>query len=168
MEVRWNADGQVSAAGYWTADTVKKGRWKYYHPDGKVKATEDYTDGKLTAIACFDAEGKPLEPGACEEKEASFPGGTDGWRRFLERNLRADVPVRNNAPIGKYTVVMQFIVAKDGSLEDIKPLTSVGYGMEQEVERILKTGPKWVPAQQYGTKVKAYRRQPITFVVGGR
>jgi hypothetical protein len=97
--------------------------------------------------------------------EADFPGGVNGWRQYLEQNLNADVPVVKGAPAGKYMVVVQFIVAKDGTVSDIKALTRYGYGMEQEVVRIIKKSPKWSPAQQNGRTVNAYRKQPITFVV---
>lgn len=97
--------------------------------------------------------------------EATFPGGETGWRTFLETNLRADVPVRRKAPAGQYTVMVQFIVDKQGKLSDIQPLTSLGYGMEQEVIRVLRKSPKWLPAQMNGRPVKAYRKQPLTFEV---
>ena len=100
------------------------------------------------------------------EIEAEYPGGTGAWRKFLERNLNGQVATDNSAPAGKYTVVVRFIVAKDGSVSDITPETSVGYGMEGEAVRAIKKAPKWTPAQQNGNIVKAYRRQPITFVVG--
>lgn len=99
------------------------------------------------------------------EYEASFSGGQMEWRKFLERNLKGDVAVENDAPAGIYTVVMQFVVDKEGNLSDIKPLTSLGYGMEAEVMRILKKSPKWSPAIQHGKPVKAYRKQPVTFVI---
>ncbi len=99
------------------------------------------------------------------EIEASFPGGESGWRRFLERNLDPNVPVENGAPEGSYTVWVQFIVDKEGNISDVKALTNHGYGMEDEAVKTIKKGPKWVPAQQNGRQVKAYRKQPITFVV---
>ena len=34
------------------------------------------------------------------EIEAGFPGGAEGWRKFLERNLNAQVPSNNGAPVG--------------------------------------------------------------------
>ena len=37
--------------------------------------------------------------------------------------------------------------------------------MEEEVMRIIKKGPKWIPAMQNGRPVNAYRRQPVTFMV---
>lgn len=99
------------------------------------------------------------------DMEATFPGGQAGWITFLENNLKADVPVRRKAPAGQYMVVVQFIVDKKGGLSDIRALTALGYGMEQEVVRVLRKSPKWLPAQMNGRPVKAYRKQPITFVV---
>ena len=60
-----------------------------------------------------------------------------------------------------------FVVDKEGSISDVKALTKNGYGTEQEVMRLVKIGPKWTPAIQYGRPVKAYRKQPITFIVEG-
>jgi len=99
------------------------------------------------------------------EVEASFKGGEGAWRKYLERNLNASAPVDNGANPGSYTVVVQFIVDKDGNISDVKALTNHGYGMEDEAVRVIKRGPKWEPAIQNGRQVKAYRKQPITFVV---
>lgn len=96
------------------------------------------------------------------EIEASFIGN---WIKFLERNLDGDTPVRNGAGAGRYTVVIQFVVDKEGKVSDIKPLTNHGYGLEEEAVRVLKKAPKWKPAIQNGHEVKAYRRQMITFEV---
>ncbi len=99
------------------------------------------------------------------EIEASYPGGEQGWRQYLEKNLDASTPIKNSAPSGQYQVWVQFIVSRDGSLSDIKGLTNMGYGMEAEVMRIIRKSGKWSPAQQGGRYVKAYRKQPVTFVV---
>lgn len=99
------------------------------------------------------------------EVEASFPDGIQGWRRFLERNLNAMVPVENGAPSGRYQVIVQFIVNKEGGISDIKTLTKQGFGMEQEVVRIMKKTPSWTPAIMNGKPVNAYRKQPVTFEV---
>ena len=99
------------------------------------------------------------------EIEASFPGGDRIWRSYLERNLNANVPVDNKAPEGTYTVIVQFIVDKNGEISDINALTNHGYGMEQEVIKVISKGPKWSPAIQDGKPVKAYRKQPVTFSV---
>jgi len=101
------------------------------------------------------------------EVEAKFPGGTDGWRKFLTHTLNPDVPQNNGAPSGRYNTVAKFIVNKDGSISNIAVETNEGYGMEEEVIRTLKKSGSWIPAEQNGRKVNAYRRQPITFIVMG-
>lgn len=97
--------------------------------------------------------------------EASFPGGLAAWTNFLVKNLKANVPANNGAPIGKYTVMVQFVVGKDGVISNIKTLTNFGYGMEDEVVRIIEKSGTWMPAVQNGRLVNAYRQQPITFLV---
>jgi len=99
------------------------------------------------------------------EIEATFQGGEGAWGKYLERNLNANVPVDNGAPEGTYTVYVQFVVSKDGSISDVKALTNHGYGMEKEAVKVIQKGPKWVAAVQNGRSVNAYRKQPITFRV---
>jgi hypothetical protein len=115
---------------------------------GQTKASQDY--GKVFTKT---------------EVPPQFAGGTEAWRKFLQPNLKAVTPVNNGAPAGAYPVIMEFIVDKEGTLTDIKPLTSLGYGMEEEVLRILKLSPPWIPAMQNGKKVTAYHTQTITFIV---
>jgi periplasmic protein TonB len=99
------------------------------------------------------------------EKEAEFPGGKPAWRTFLETNLDGNVATKKKAPLGKYTVIVQFIVGLDGTISNIEATTNHGYGMEKEVMRVIRKCPKWIPAEQNGRKVRAYRRLPVTFLV---
>jgi protein TonB len=96
------------------------------------------------------------------EVEASYAGD---WKKYLERNLNASAPVDNGAAAGSYTVIVQFIVDKEGNISDVKALTNHGSGMEEEAVRVIKKGAAWKPAIQNGRQVKAYRKQPVTFIV---
>jgi periplasmic protein TonB len=96
------------------------------------------------------------------EKEAVFDGD---WNSFLKRNLDATTPGNNDAPEGTYTVVVKFVVSKDGSLSDIMCESDPGYGICKEAIRVIKKSKKWNPALQNGNIVNAYQRQPITFLV---
>lgn len=89
------------------------------------------------------------------------------WARYLTRNLRAEVPVDNNAPAGRYKVQVKFVVDVDGTISDIVAISNVGYGMEQEAIRVIKQSKKWVPAFQNTKHVKAYHIQNIVFEVVG-
>jgi hypothetical protein len=99
------------------------------------------------------------------EIDPAFSGGDVAWRNYLQKNLNATVPVDSGAKAGTYTVIVQFIVDKNGGLSEIKPLTRHGFGMEDEVVRIIKASPKWKPAIQNGKVVTAYKKQPVTFVI---
>ncbi|HEX8332745.1 MAG TPA: TonB family protein [Segetibacter sp.] len=96
---------------------------------------------------------------------AEFPGGTKAWKNYLERNLNATVLAANRAPAGKYAAIIVFNVSRNGKVSNIKAETKQGYGTEEESIRIIKTGPKWVPAKRDGTFVDSQVRQTITFMV---
>jgi len=117
---------------------------------------------KRTGIVEPKPEKESDEPVGFVEIDAKFIGN---WKSFLERNLNANVPVDNGAPAGHYSVVIQFVVDKEGNVSDIKALTNHGYGLEEEALRVIRKATKWEPAIQNGYKVKAYRKQVITFEV---
>lgn len=96
------------------------------------------------------------------EIDAKYPGN---WRSFLEKYLDGQVAVDNGAGPGTYTTIIQFIVDTKGNVSDVKALTNVGYGLEEESIRVIKQSGKWSPAITNGKVVKAYRKQPITFQV---
>lgn len=137
----------------------------HYYPSGKeyMRYQFDPATNKESVLA-LDESGKTI-PDFIYEREAEFPGGTEGWKKHLMKHVRGNVPVKNNAKEGMYTVIVRFIVNKDGSITDIFPETSKGYGMEEEAVRVMRLSPKWKPAIQYNRPVNAYRRQPISFVV---
>lgn len=100
--------------------------------------------------------------------EASFPGGLPAWKKFLEQNLNADAPINEIPKRKKYfeqTAICQFIVCKDGTICDIRVVNKVLPSIKKEVERVIAMSGNWEPAEQNGKKVKAYRKQPVTFVV---
>ena len=102
------------------------------------------------------------------DTEAFFPDGQPGWIRFLQKNLDASVPVENGAKKGKYVVAAKFIVTKDGKIKDIVTETKHQHGMEEELIRVLKITPAWIPAKINNQNVNSYKMQTITFVVSGK
>jgi len=101
------------------------------------------------------------------EKEAQFPGGMEAWKRYLERNLNANVAADDGAAIGNYTVKVQFIVDKEGGISNVQaievPPACPGCG--PEAVKVIKKGPKWEPAIQNGRNVIYQAVQFITFQV---
>ena len=100
-----------------------------------------------------------------ELSSPSFAGGRPAWQQFLQKNINPNVPVDNGAREGTYTVVTQFMVNSNGRITDLKALTHFGHGMEEEVLRVMKLSPTWIPAMQDGRAVNAYTKQPVTFSI---
>jgi protein TonB len=97
--------------------------------------------------------------------QAKFPGGADAWTKYLQRNLKSDTPTDNGAPTGSYTVVVSFLVDKDGNISEVKADNDPGYGTATEAVRVISRGPKWIPAVQNGRNVIYRQKQAITFRV---
>ncbi len=98
------------------------------------------------------------------EIEAEFPGGAKAWQKYIGANLNANLNSEIRVPKRTYVVIVRFIVEKDGTVSNLAAETRHGYGMEEEAMRVIRIGPKWIPAMQNGNIVKAYRRQPVTFI----
>jgi protein TonB len=95
------------------------------------------------------------------ENPAEFPGGADAWKRYLERSLNYPDAAQENGTQG--VVRVQFIVDKEGNISEVQALNDPGDGLGEEAVRIIKKGPKWIPAEQNGRKVIYRHVQAITF-----
>ncbi len=136
-----------------------------------VTGTERYRKlNPITVIGYSEKEAPKhiLKDGEVKiDVEAAFPGN---WSNFLERNIDGQIPTEKGAPAGKYEVLVRFIVNENGRISGIQPLSNEGYGMEEEVVRVLQKSPDWRPALNNkeggeAKAVKSYRIQPINFQV---
>lgn len=157
------ASGQLEDSSYYFLDKMVLSY--HYHPNGKIWVAYSYDPAtrKETTLVT-DSTGATINS-FLYSREAAFPGGEDAWIAFVSANLNQKVPVKKKAPAGRYKAEIQFIVEPDGSLSNITPLTRQGYGIEDELIRVLKKSPKWIPAVWLNKPVKAWRRQPLTFIV---
>jgi len=112
----------------------------------------------------FDEFGK-LIPNYIFTKSATFEGGPAKWKKFLERNLKSNLPSKNGAPQGKYTVYTYFSVNEKGELSNIVATNNPGYGTKEEAIRVLYKSPNWSPAIKYNIPTVYRAGQAITFVV---
>jgi protein TonB len=94
------------------------------------------------------------------EIESEFPGGSTAWLQFLQNHL-----VYPNKAVRKRiegTVLLQFIVGKDGSISDVQALSGDPL-LVQAALKAMAQSPKWTPAIQKGRAVNSYKKQPIVF-----
>lgn len=98
------------------------------------------------------------------EIEAKFPGGDKAWSKYISREINRYIDELQDA--GKAgTCVVQFIVDREGNISEVEALTMKGTKLAEICVNAIKRGPKWTPAEQNGRKVKAYRKQPVTFQI---
>jgi protein TonB len=95
------------------------------------------------------------------QSEAQFPGGKTAFAAFLNKYLISPDELE---PGEKKTVLVRFKVDVDGSISQTEIIQSGGSKFDNEVIRVLKKMPKWIPAQQNGVKVVAWFTQPVTFI----
>jgi protein TonB len=115
--------------------------------------------GGVVAAPVVDDEDKVFQK---VEIEAKFPGGDKAWARYIQREIYRYIDELQDA--GKAgTCVVQFIVDREGNISEVEALTMKGTKLSEICVNAIKRGPKWTPAEQNGRKVKAYRKQPVTF-----
>jgi len=162
--LRYYPNGQVEDSTYHYEDGSLKNTYHFY-PNGKLWAhyTYDKKNKKETQMG-FDESGKPIV-NFVYYKEAEFQDGNEGWKNYLIKTVNTEVPVKNGAPLGTYQVIIRFIITTDGKIANVHAETDWGYGMEEEVIRIIKKSPPWRSLIILGKKENAFRRQPLIFVV---
>ncbi len=71
-------------------------------------------------------------------------GGKKAYDTYLESNLKYPEEALKNKIKGKAGI--EFKVSLDGSLKDFRVIKKLGYGCEEEIIRLVKAGPKWIPS----------------------
>lgn len=120
------------------------------------------TDLKGTNVVAAPVEKKedPDKIFTKVEIEATFPGGLDAWSRYVSRAITSHIDEFSDGDYG--TCVVRFIVDKTGNVSDVQATTMKGTKLAEVAVNAIRNGPKWVPAQQNGRYVNAYRLQPVT------
>jgi len=96
-----------------------------------------------------------------QERNPEFPGGAGALKMFLSSYLSTP---ENLDPGEKKVVKIRFRVDKDGSVNTFEIVTSGGKEFDNEVVRVCKKMPRWVPAIQNGINVPVNYVLPVTFI----
>jgi hypothetical protein len=75
-----------------------------------------------------------------------FPVEDSTWMKSIEKNITQSIQVGKRVKKGKYIFSVVFILAKGGNISDIRCENDPGFGMCEEVVRVIKKSPKWAPA----------------------
>jgi len=99
------------------------------------------------------------------EDQPGFPGGEAALQRFLRDNIRFPAIAREAGIQG--TVVVTFVIERDGSVSNVRVLRGIGGGCDEEAIRVVSMMPRWTPGKQRGRAVRVQFNMPIRFVLAG-
>lgn len=95
------------------------------------------------------------------EDMPQFPGGMQELMKFLAKNITYPVSAQKAQIEG--SVMVQFVVGKDGSVRNPKVVRSVNPELDAEALRLVGIMPKWTPGKQRGKAVPVSYNLPISF-----
>lgn len=117
------------------------------------------TDGKPGVSDGGDE--KPTGPviAAVLDAQPEFPGGMKKFYDYVGKNFK-EFDIEN---VDKVTVMVSFVIERDGGMTDIRVLRNPGYELDKEAIRVLKSlKTKWKPGILNGEPVRTQYTLPIT------
>lgn len=135
-----------------------KCKWNFWYDGNKSLLPEETEEQTSNVEAEKKVEDKVFD---AVEQYPSFPGGEGAMFSYISNNLRYPQKAAENGVQGRVSV--KFIVEKDGSISNVEVNRSVDTDLDNEAIRVIKSMPKWNPAKQNGTEVRAYYHVPVVF-----
>lgn len=180
----YNVEGKLDSMGF-TYRGKKDSIWEYkFNKVYKAAIQEEYSKGRFLRQKNYlthtirNANGTTEPMNAIDSisflsssfestknsKPASFKGGSGGWSRYLEGEIRMpESDFLRTFPQSKATVIISFFVSKEGKVSDLFIFQSQEYSLDMETIRLLKKSPDWIPALKNGQSVGSTLRQSITY-----
>ncbi|GEL09743.1 TonB protein C-terminal [Flavobacterium glycines] len=147
-------------------DFYSKGKLKNGYKDGiwegkdlkeNFTFTEIYQNNKFISGVSTDNNNQKYPYKILNLKPAPKNGINDFYK-YIAKNLKsADIQNLNGQ------VRATFWIDKDGKITDIKILKDIGYGIGEEVIRLLQAMEKWIPGTKRGVPLKMQHSLPISF-----
>lgn len=156
--------GVLKAEGHYAdaALKVEHGRFRYFHPDGKVESEGDYVMGQKSGVwqrydnwgqelaeKVYDAEPLKNLVYSLAPTMPSYPGGERAMIGYLRSNVKE----------AKGATAL-FVVEKDGALSDIRVLNA-DTAVAEKVVQALERAPRFEAGLRDGVPVRVQMRVPI-------
>jgi TonB family protein len=109
----------------------------------------------------------PRFPGCEEITDLSKKNAcaADKMLRNIYTNITYPEQARKNNTEG--IVVVQFVINKKGEIISPKIIRGLGDGLDEEVIRVVREMPEWIPGKQNGKKVSVSYNLPVKFKIEG-
>ncbi|TKK64936.1 hypothetical protein FC093_21415 [Ilyomonas limi] len=169
----YNNKGLLDSTGY-VNNGRKDGSWEYKRSNTQTDMVT-YNNGVVVKkeTYLYDKDGKRILSGDTTKGEVSwhtqvaakYKGGADDWVDYCQHNLNTPARLQNVLKAGRHTVIVCFLVNKQGSTDDIYLYQSCEWSGDAEVIRLIADSPKWQPAVQDGRPVLYRQKQSLTYQV---
>jgi len=123
-----------------------------------VSEADGKTDGTDTSTTAPSATNTPF---ISVEKMPEFAGGQEALLRYLRSHLRYPSAALAAGIGGR--VFLSFVIQADGSISEVTVLKGLGYGLDDEAQRVVRQMPNWTPGYQSKHPVAVRFTLPITF-----
>ncbi|MCC8070755.1 MAG: energy transducer TonB [Bacteroidales bacterium] len=99
------------------------------------------------------------------EQEPQFPGGQAALLKWIGEHINYPTVAAENNIQG--TVLVRFVVTKDGSVGEVQVLRSKDPDLDKEAVRVVKKLPNFTPGKMNGHPVNVWFTIPIKFKLQG-
>ena len=143
----------------------KDGSWYVFDDTSRAIKEMKYRLDSLVSVTDLDSLHKEKEKLNIEEDttgqvEAYYKDGLAGIAKLISKKIV--VPERTQVLTNGGTAKIRFVIDTTGAIINREVLKSVEFTFDEECMRVISLLKKWVPANDKGKLVKAYRIQPIT------
>ena len=136
------------------------------HPNNIIMKSFKLLICFLFAICCYSgnmmAQDEKLYSYQELDDKPQFQGGDlNSFTHWVHKNVTYPPIARDNGVQGR--VIVQFTVAADGSIRDVKAIRCVDVTLDKEAVRVVKSSPKWTAATKDGVAVATRVNIPVLF-----
>ena len=114
----------------------------------------------ICMIACTQSAKSTMSYEEVEVKP-EYPGGMGELGKLLNSNLKYPLIPFENGVQGE--VLVQFVVDKEGNVEEVTVFKGVDPHLDAEALRVIKMMPKWKPGKHEGKEVNVKCTIPVGF-----
>lgn len=180
----------MSNGGFVTSKGIQTITWQ--HGKGKSWKSNANTENDLSASKWFDVKKRDTTASIDTSKnnslaelnhnndstykskvvqvEASFPGGSKEWTKYLGRNMDASlsryIPIPEDEASAKQTAIVDFKIDEEGNVVEVSVVNAaeINPNLTREARRVITASPKWIPATINGKPVYYRGRQMLSWV----
>lgn len=129
---------------------LKEGDWVGYYVTGHRYYKERYESGKLIFGMSLSPQGETFYYNKTEQKAG--PPDQGKYKEYLTGRLRYPEPAKVRGIEG--IVLVNAKIDETGTIQKAYPVNRLGFGTEEEAVRLVKEGPRFIPASKRGQSVE--------------